>query len=137
MRRLLILIACITLTTIPAQAKVATPGVAEGGNLPLADVLDLAKPYPNLILQVRLQLVRANLKRDQVACAASRFGAQWTNLGGARLAPYQCAIGKRTLAITANQIYFDRNGRKVSAGDPELMKKAAKVKENGLAWRWK
>jgi hypothetical protein len=137
MHRLLSLLFCMTLAASAAQAKVATPGLAEGGNLPLADILDIAKPYPNLTLQVRLQLVRANLRRDQVACTGSRFGNEWTNLGGARLAPYACPIGKRTLAITANQIYFDKNGRKVSAGDPDLMKKAAKVKENGLVWRWK
>ena len=120
-----------------AMAKVVTPGLSGGGSLPLADVLEIAKPYPNLVMQVRLQLVRANLKREQVVCSGRRFGNQWTALGGARLAPYECAIGKRTLTIDARQSYLDGNGRKVKIDDPQLMSKAAKVTESGLVWRWK
>jgi hypothetical protein len=120
-----------------AMAKVVTPGLSGGGSLPLTEVLELAKPYPNLVMQVRLQLVRANLKREQVVCSGRRFGNQWTALGGARLAPYECVIGKRTLMIDARQSYFDGNGRKVKVDDPQLMSKAAKVTESSLAWRWK
>lgn len=131
------LAALLVLGTAGASAKVATPGLSGGGSVPLAEVLDLAKPYPNLIMQVRLQLVRANLKREQVVCSGSRFGNQWTALGGARLAPYECAIGKRKLTIAANPTYYDKNGRKVKPGDPDLMRKAAKVKETGLTWQWR
>jgi hypothetical protein len=137
MRLFLFAFAALCIAIPAASAKVVAPGLSGGGSLPLADVVEIAKPYPNLTLQVRLQLVRASLKREQVVCTASRFGNQWTNLGGARLAPYECPIGKRTLVVTANQIFYDRNGRKVAPGDPELMRKAAKVKENGLVWRWK
>jgi hypothetical protein len=126
-------IGCLAATY--AAAKV--PGLSGGGSLPLAEVVTLAKPYPNLTLQVRLQLLRANLKRDDVVCAAARYGNQWTALGGRRSAPYECRIGQRKLVITANQIYFDRNGRKVSVSDRELLRKAATVKENGLSWQWK
>ncbi len=118
-------------------AKEPAPGTAGLGNVALAEVLDVAKPYPNLVLQVRLQLVRANLKREQVKCSGGRFSPQWTNLGGAHLAPYQCPIGKRTLVISAAQTFFDRNGRKVRSDDPQLASKAATVKENGLTWKWK
>ena len=132
------LIACFVLvSTSLTQAKVATPGLSGGGSLPLTDVLEVTKPYPNLTLQIRLQLVRANLKREQVTCSGDRFGTQWTSLGGARLAPYACPIGKRSLLISAKQTYFDKNGRKVKPEDPELMRKAAKVKEAGLTWKWK
>lgn len=137
MRRILVTLVLLAMSTVSATAKVTTTGVVGGGSLPLADVLEVAKPYPNLILQVRLQLVRANLKRDQVVCAARRFGPEWPALGGGRLAPYECAIGKRTLVVTATQIYFDRNGRKVSASDADLARKAARLKENGLTWSWK
>ena len=120
-----------------AAAKEPAPAIAGPGNVALAEVLDVAKPYPNLVLQVRLQLVRANLKREQVKCSGGRFSSQWTNLGGAHLAPYQCPIGKRTLVISAAQTFFDRNGRKVRSDDPQLVSKAATVKENGLTWKWK
>lgn len=137
MRRAAILLLALLLSGAVAQARVSTPGVTGGGSLPLAEVLELAKPYPNLVMQVRLQLVRANVKREQVVCTADRFGPQWTALGGARLAPYACAIGKRTVVITASQSYFDRNGRKVKPGDPDLSLKAARLKETGLKWQWK
>lgn len=137
MRRIGIAIAFFAFIATSAHAKIAAPGLSGGGSLPLVEVLDLAKPYPNLVMQVRLQLVRANLKREQVVCSGARFGNQWSNLGGARLAPYACAIGKRTVVIDGNQSYFDRNGRKVKADDPDLPRKAAKVKETGLKWRWK
>lgn len=137
MRRAAILLLALLLSGAVAQARVSTPGVTGGGSLPLAEVLELAKPYPNLVMQVRLQLVRANVKREQVVCTADRFGPQWTALGGARLAPYACAIGKRTVVITASQSYFDRNGRKVKPGDPDLTLKAARLKETGLKWQWK
>ena len=120
----------------PAFAKAPTPGIAGGGSVPLVEVLDVAKPYPNLVLQVRLQLVRANVKREQVNCTGAKYGTEWTNIGGMRLAPYACAIGKRTLLIDASQIYYDRNGRKVKLDDPDVMRKAAKVNEGGLTWRW-
>lgn len=137
MRRFALLLASIVLWPLAADARVTTPGISGGGSVPLAEVLDLAKPYPNLVMQVRLQLVRANLKREQVVCSGDRFGPQWATLSGARLAPYQCVIGKRTLAIAASQSYFDRNGRKVKPSDPDLMRKAAKFKETGLTWSWK
>ena len=122
--------------THASVAKGPVPGLVGGGSVPLADVLEVAKPYPNLVLQVRLQLVRANVKREQVVCSGARYSPTWINLGGARLAPYACKIGKRTLVVDAAQNYFDRNGRKLKIDDPEVMRKAAKVTEKGLTWRW-
>ena len=113
------------------------PGIGGGGSLPLTDVLEVVKPYPNLVVQVRLQLVRANVSRDKVVCSGRRFGNDWPALGGARIAPYECPIGKRTLVVTAGQTFYDRNGHKLRPTDPELPRKAAKVKESGVAWRWK
>ena len=123
----------------PASAQRATsvPPVTQGGSMPLEAVLAVAKPYPNLLLQVRLQLVRANLKRDAVTCGAGRYDARWVQLSGARLAPYECKIGARTLLISAAQTYYDRNGKRLSAADVTTPAKAAKVKESGLKWSWK
>ncbi len=141
MRRSTILIfASVVLNVAGAHvsfAKTPAPGLSGGGSVPLADVLEVAKPYPNLVLQVRLQLVRANVKREQVVCSGARYSPTWANLGGARLAPYECKIGRRTLVVDAAQNYFDRNGRKVKIDDPDVMRKAAKVTEKGLTWRWK
>jgi hypothetical protein len=127
----------LALANLPASAQRPAPAVTQGGSLPLGAVLDVAKPYPNLLLQVRLQLVRANLKRDAVMCGAGRHDARWVRLGGARLAPYECKIGSRTLVITAAQTYFDQNGKRLTPSDAATPAKAAKLKESGLKWSWK
>ncbi len=127
----------LCLLTSAARAREPAAVVAGAGSIPLTGVIEMAKPYPNLVLQVRLQLVRANLKREQVTCTAARFGSQWQNLGGKSLGPYQCPIGKRTLAITSLHTFLDRNGRKVRADDPQVTAKAAVIRESGLTWNWK
>jgi hypothetical protein len=129
--------ALVIIAATPASAQLATPPVKQGGSMPLEAVMAVAKPYPNLLLQVRLELVRANLKRDAVNCGAGRHDARWVQLSGARLAPYECKIGTRTLVITAAQTYYDRNGRRLLAADVTTPAKAAKVKESGLKWSWK
>jgi hypothetical protein len=121
----------------PANAQRPAPPVTQGGSMPLEAVMAVAKPYPNLLLQVRLQLVRANLKRDAVTCGAGRYDARWTQLSGARLAPYECKIGNQTLLISAAQTYYDRNGKRLPPADVTTPAKAAKVKESGLKWSWK
>jgi hypothetical protein len=130
-------------TPVAAQRPAARPAdgpmpvVTQGGSLPLEQVLAVAKPYPNLLLQVRLELVRANLKRDAVSCGAGRYDARWATLSGNRLAPYECKIGKRTLVITAAQTFYDRNGRRLVPTDAATPAKAATVRESGLKWSWK
>ncbi len=136
--RLASLAALLTAAGAPsALAKEPTPGLSGGGSVPLTEVLELAKPYPNLVLQVRLQLVRANLKREQVICTGRRFGTQWTQLGGARLGPYECAIGKQRLLVETAQTYTDVNGHKLKVGDKDLLLRAANVKEASFKWNWK
>lgn len=119
----------------PSSAQPVTPG--QGGSLPLTDVLDVAKPYPNLVTQVRLRLIASNLSKDKVTCTGQRFSNVWKGLGGARLAPYVCPIGKRTLTITAEPTYYDKAGYKLKPTDPALPAKAAKVVESRLKWSWK
>jgi hypothetical protein len=120
-----------------AEAQRAASPVMQSGGMPLEAVLAVAKPYPNLLLQVRLQLVRANLKRDAVTCGAGRHDARWTQLSGARLAPYECKIGRQTLVITAAQTYYDRNGKRLTLSDTTTPAKASKVTESSLKWSWK
>lgn len=128
-------IVCLA-TAASAQKTVPSPQIEQGGSLPLRDVMALAKPYPNLITQIRLQLVRANLKADKVTCAAKRFDATWTSLGGGRAGPYSCAIGKRVVIIETQATYRDKNGRKLQPTDPALPAKATRVTEAGLKWVW-
>jgi hypothetical protein len=142
MRRACLVAIVLSLASVagaaPAAAqRPAAPVVTSASSVPLAEVLDVAKPYPNLLLQVRLQLVRANLKRDVVTCASGRYDGRWVGLSGTKQAPYECRIGSRTLVITAAQTFFDRNGRRLTAADAATPAKAVKVKESGLKWSWK
>jgi hypothetical protein len=118
-----------------AHAK--PPAPAQGGSMPLTEVLAVAKPYPNLLLQVKLELVRANLKREQVVCAAERFDTRWVALSGGRIAPYECKIGGRTLVVSAAQTYYDKAGHRLKPTDTSLPAKAVKVQEARLKWSWK
>lgn len=115
----------------------ATAAAGQGGSLPLDEVMQLAKPYPNLQMQVRLTLVGANLKQSQVVCSGARFSNAWAGLGGARHSPYECKIGSKTLIVTATPTYYDTNGHKLKPGDKALEKKAARLEETRLKWRWK
>ena len=116
-------------------AQRAVPGT--GGSLPLTDVMAFAAKYPNLVQQIRLQLLAAGLDKGKVVCSAERFSNQWPQLGGARIGPYVCAIGKRTLRITTAATYYDRNGHRLKSDDPMLAAKAARVIESGFKWTWK
>ena len=104
---------------------------------PLAEILDLAKPYPNLLVEVRLQLLRAGLKREQVSCASERLDGAWTALANRRTAPYACPIGKRTLHIQATPQYYDSKGRRLELRDKELAGKAARLTETHWKWQWR
>lgn len=119
----------------PALAQRAVPGT--GGSLPLIEVMAVATRYPNLLSEIRLQLLAAGLKRDAVTCAADRFSSDWAHMGGARVAPYDCSIGSRTLRITAVPTYFDRNGHRVKADDTDIRAKAVSMAQSGLKWQWK
>ena len=126
--------AALVLAVLSGSARVQAQ---QGSALPLRDVMAIAKPYPNLVTQIRLQLVRANLKADKVVCTANRFGDQWKSLSGARSGPYTCEIGKRVLVIETQAVYRDKDGRKLMPDDPQLPAKATKVTEAGLKWVWK
>jgi hypothetical protein len=121
---------------IAVALTLPTGAAHAGGSLPLTEVLLAAKPYPNLVVQIRLQLVRANLKPENVMCAADRFGTEWTALRGARVGPYTCTIGKRRLSIETVRRYRDKRGAKLAETDPQLPAKAAKVTEAGFKWVW-
>ena len=125
-----------TLATLLFAALIATGAQAEG-SLPLTDVMSRLKSYPNLVMQVRLQLVRAGKKRDEVTCIGQRFGSHWVKLGGARALPYECPIGKRTLLIKGTLVYEDASGRRLKDNDPDLPRKAARVRETRVTWTWR
>lgn len=96
-----------------------------------------AARYPNLLHQIRLQLLLAGRKKSQVVCTAERFSNRWEHLGGARVGTYECRIGGRALRITTLKAYYDRNGHRLDDDDPATTAKAARVVESGFKWAWR
>jgi hypothetical protein len=137
MCRLAVMSALILIGVSPALAQKAAPSAEQGSSIALSEVLAVAKPYPNLVTQVKLRLLASGLKTDQVTCSAKRFPTGWVALGAARAAPYVCPFGRRTLTITAEPTYYDKAGYRLKASDPALPGKAAKVVESRLKWSWK
>jgi len=122
---------------VAALAQVGAAVGQQGGSLPLSDVMKVGERYPNLILEIRLQLVRAGLKRDAVICSADRLDNTWTHLGGSRIAPYNCSIGRRQLVVQAETVYHDGSGRRLDPARPETRARAQTISERRLKWRWR
>jgi hypothetical protein len=137
MLRFTLACAAVAALSVPANAQKIGPATGQGGSVPLSTVLEIAKPYPNLQSQVRLRLIATGLTKDKVTCGAQRLPNTWTNLGGARLGPYTCAIARRTLTIVTEPTYFDKAGYKLKPDDPMLAAKATRITESRLKWSWK
>ena len=117
--------------TDPARAQDETVPVR------LTEVLTMARAYPNLVQQVRLELVAAGLKREDVTCRARRLAAQYGKLAGVGVAPYWCKIGRRTLEVTSRLTFHDANGHKLNGDDPAAAARAVRLTQSNLAWRWR
>ena len=125
-RAALALAGFVTLAAMPAWAD---------GTLGLDEVLTAVANAPKLVAEIRAELDSINLKPGQVTCIGARHGNHWEYLGGSRAAPYQCEIGRRSLKIEADRVYFDARGKPV--GDLESNPKRAKsFRENNFRWTW-
>ena len=119
-----------------ATAATALAPARTSMQVPLADVIALAKPYPNLVLQIRLELVRANTTREKVVCTADQLDGTWLKIKTARVGPYRCQIGRRTLAVSTTPLFYDTRGYKISPTAADVTLKAARVQETKLKWTW-
>jgi hypothetical protein len=126
---------------VPLAAALAwaTPAWAPG-SLGLAEVLEAVKGEPRLVQEIEVELRKRDLKVAEVVCVAARHGSHWRFLGGGRAAPYECAIGDRTLRIEAERTYYDINGRKLGqlgqVPDKRLFDRAKSFRETRLRWTW-
>jgi hypothetical protein len=119
--------AAILLTVAPAYAE---------GSLGLDEVITAVAKSPNLVAEIQAELAKTNLKADGVTCIAARHGNQWKYLGGGRAAPYECEIGKRTINIEADRVYFDERGRLLGDLDKADPKHAKTFREDNFRWTW-
>jgi len=125
--RVLALAALLGSAVAPASA---------GGSLGLDDVLEAVKTVPKLVAEIRAELDKANVKVTDVTCVGSRHGNHWTQLGGARAAPYECEIGPRALKIEADRVYFDGRGKPLGDLKKVSSKRAKTFREDNFHWTW-
>jgi hypothetical protein len=124
-----------TVLVLAAWIALAAPGFA-AGSLGLDEVLAAVAKAPELVAEIRAELDKNKLKPGDVTCIGARHGNHWKYLGGGRAAPYECEIGRRTLEIEADRIYFDARGK--SLGDLETAdpKRARTFRESNFKWTW-
>jgi hypothetical protein len=126
-RTALLLAGLITLATGPAGAD---------GSLGLNEVLVAVGKAPKLVAEIQAELSKNNLTPSEVICSGARHGNQWTYLGGGRAAPYQCEIGKRSLQIEADRVYFDARGKSLGDLEKASPKRAKTFQESNFRWTW-
>jgi hypothetical protein len=130
------LILAITFAVSTAQAQKAVAPAAQSATVPLANLLALAKPYPNLRQEIRLARIATNTKPEAAACTARRLGTEWAFLAGQTLGPYRCKLGARMLDVTTATTFFDGAKHKLARDAQNLPSKAKSLTETRLVWRW-
>ena len=106
------------------------------GTLGLDEVLVAVGKAPNLVAEIQTELGNNNLKAENVTCLGARHGNHWKYLGGGRAAPYECEIGKRSLRIEADRVYFDIRGKPLGDVDKADPKRAKTFVESNFRWTW-
>lgn len=92
-----------------AAGLFATAAVA-GGSLPFAEVMAFARDYPELARQLDRLVAEEKADPGSLVCSGIRLGNQWPHLGGARVLPFECEIGRRTVTIDGMVQFLDRKG---------------------------
>ena len=107
-----------------------------GGSIGLDEVMEQLKHDSKLISDINAELKKQNLKAGDVVCIGSRFGNQWTHLGGARSIPYECDIGSRKLSIDGELHLYDKAGKELDLDGAATPDKAVSYKQTNLKWTW-
>ena len=116
----------------------ATFGTAQaGGSISLVDLMDRLKGNDKLMAEINAELQAQKLEAESVICDGDRFGGNWTELGGARVIPYECEIGTRKLNIDGTLHLYDAKGAEVDQKDKDAPERATDYKETDLKWAWK
>jgi hypothetical protein len=114
----------------------ATSAAWADGTLGLDEVLVAVDKAPKLVAEIKAELSKNNLKPGDVTCIGARHGNHWTYLGGGRAAPYQCEIGRRSLKIEADRVYFDARGKLLGDLEKASPKRAKTFREDNFRWTW-
>jgi hypothetical protein len=132
----LLLVFAMGFAAQPAQAQKTVAPAVQSATVPLANVVALAKPYPNLRQEIRLARIATNTKPEGATCSARRLGTEWAFLAGQAIGPYRCKLGTRMLDVTTATTFFDGAKHKLARDAANLPSKAKSVTETRLVWRW-
>ncbi len=125
-----------TVLVLAGAVALAAPQAWAGGSLGLDEVLAAVGKEPKLVAEIKAELDKNSLKPGDVICSAARHGNHWTYLGGGRAAPYECEIGKRSIAIEADRAYFDPKGKPLGDVEHADPKRAKTFRESNFRWTW-
>src|SRR5271156_3758148 len=85
---------------------VFTAAASAEGSLSLEEVLMAVAKASKWVAEIQSEFNKSNMKAADVICVAARHGNHRKYLGGGRAAPYECEIGKRSIKIEADRVYF-------------------------------
>jgi hypothetical protein len=130
----LILIA-VLLSATPAMAFDSTK-LDQGGSLILDDMSKLIEQAPRLKQEVGDMLAEKHKKMDEIICTGMRFSSAWKELGGVRVAPYDCDFKGKWLHIDAQVRLFDRKGHEFKSISRAAMQNTVKFTQSHPTWKW-
>lgn len=114
-------------------AVALTPAVA-GGSLPFEEVMAAVAGTP-VAAQLDAIVKEENANPDDLICTGVRLGNQWPELGGMRVMPFECEIGKKTVTIAGTVQFLDAKGKviaMVAGGDESQITKQVFRKAHGV-----
>jgi len=128
----------MALAALAAVACATADPTIAGGSVPLSDVLDITKSMPELKTEALKAVDDADAEAEDVQCEGVRLGNHFVLLGGARIGPYACQIGKQILDIEPTSVEFlDKSGEVLNENDPDLGSRAAATREGAFKWKWR
>lgn len=94
--------------------------------------LQVAGLSPKLMKEIRASLEASQTKLSDMRCDGVRLGRHFVHLGGARIAPYSCDVGRAKPELDGEVEFYDDHGNEDAA--PEA---AMYVFEHSPSLNWK
>jgi hypothetical protein len=89
-----------------------------------------------VVLAVAPARAEGSLGLDDVLVAVGKSPNLVAEIQAGRAAPYQCDIGKRSITIEADRVYFDARGKSLGDVEKADQKRAKTFQESNFRWTW-
>jgi hypothetical protein len=94
-------------------AALALTPAAAGGSVSFEDVMAAVAGTP-VAAELDAIVKAENANPEELVCSGVRLGNQWTELGGTRVMPFECEIGKKTVTIDGVVEFLDAKGKVIA-----------------------